>query len=160
MSQYYYTDGKERYGPFTIDQLKERNLTGETLVWKEGMSDWQPAKNQSDLNALFFATESFQAPSSLPYAPPLPEAAPKNWLVESILVTILCCLPLGIVAIVNATKVETLWNAGQRDAALKASQEAGKWVKIALITGIVVIGLYFIMIIFGVFAGLGAGLSQ
>lgn len=160
MSQYYYTDGKERYGPFTLEQLRERNLTIETLVWKEGMSDWQPAKNLSDLNSLFYAAESFQAPVSIPYTPPLPGVAPKNWLVESIIVTILCCLPFGIVAIINATKVETLWNTGQHDAALKASQEAGKWVKIGVITAVVLWGLYFILIIFGIFAGLGAGLQE
>ena len=27
---------------------------------------------------------------------------PKTWLVESILVTLFCCLPFGIVGIVNA----------------------------------------------------------
>lgn len=160
MSQYYYTDGKERYGPFSLEQLRERNLTSETLVWKEGMSDWQPAKNLSDLNSLFFSTETFQPPISIPYTPPPPGVAPKNWLVESIIVTILCCLPLGIVAIINATKVETLWNTGQHDAALKASQEAGKWVKIGLISAVVLWGLYFIAIIFGIVAGLGSGLSQ
>ena len=33
---------------------------------------------------------------------------PKNWLVESILVTLFCCLPLGIAGIINASKVEGL----------------------------------------------------
>jgi len=31
---------------------------------------------------------------------------PKNWLVESILVTLFCCLPLGIAGIINASKEE------------------------------------------------------
>ena len=30
---------------------------------------------------------------------------PKTWMAESILVTILCCLPFGIIGIVNAAKV-------------------------------------------------------
>ena len=37
---------------------------------------------------------------------------PKNWLVESILVTVLCCLPFGIAGIVNASKVEVLFLSG------------------------------------------------
>lgn len=162
MSQYYYTDGKERFGPFTLEQLREKNITGETLVWKEGMADWLPAKSVSDLNSLFYASDTFQPTSSVPFTTSVPEAPPKNWLVESILVTILCCLPLGIVGIVNATKVESLWNTGQREAALKASQEAGKWVKIGFIAGLVVIGLYILLMIFGVVAsvGLGGGLPQ
>ncbi len=161
MEQYYYTDGKERFGPFTMDQLRGRNIGLETLVWKEGMPDWVAAKNVSDLQSLFQAADTFQPPVSIPYTQPYPtEAPPKNWLIESILVTIFCCLPLGIVGIINATKVESLWNTGQRDAAIKASQEAGKWVKIGFIVGIVCIGLYLLLVFFGIMAGIGSGLSQ
>lgn len=163
MAQYYYTDGSERYGPFTFEQLRERNITPETLVWKEGMADWLPARQVPDLQSLHASTAESFAASPPPFTstgtvnPGLP---PKNWLVESILVTILCCLPLGIVGIINATKVESLWNSGQRDASLKASQEAGKWVKIAFFSGIVVMGLYILLMIFGVVAGIGAGLTE
>ncbi len=154
MSQFYYTDGKERFGPFSLEDLRGKNLTGETLIWREGLTDWVPAKTVSDLNPLFEPVDLFPPVSSVPYAPPIPETAPKNWLVESILVTILCCLPLGIVGIIHATKVETLWNTGQRAEAIKASQEAAKWVKIGFIVGIVVIGIYMLMMLFGMVAGL------
>ena len=161
MEQYYYTDGTERYGPFTIEQLRERNITGSTLVWKEGMADWLPASQVTELQSLLTPADTFSAPAIPSYAnTTTPGLPPKNWLVESILVTILCCLPLGIVGIINATKVESLWNSGQRDAALKASQEAGKWVKIAFFSGIVVIGLYLLLMVFGVIAGIGSGLAQ
>ncbi|MEO6131396.1 MAG: CD225/dispanin family protein [Saprospiraceae bacterium] len=160
MEQYYYTDGKERYGPFTMEQLKGRNVTQETLVWKEGMPDWTAAKNISDLQSLFLASESSEQLVPLPMTPPFREMPPKNWLIESIVVTICCCIPFGIVGIVNATKVETLWNSGQKDAALKASQEAGKWVKIGFITGIICIALYMILVFFGIMAGFGASMSQ
>ena len=161
MEQYYYTDGTERYGPFTIEQLRERNITGSTLVWKEGMADWLPASQVTELQSLLTPADTFSAPAIPSYAnTTTPGLPPKNWLVESILVTILCCLPLGIVGIINATKVESLWNSGQRDAALKASQEVGKWVKIAFFSGIVVIGLYLLLMVFGVIAGIGSGLAQ
>ena len=160
MAQYYYTDGKERYGPFTIEQLQERSITPETLVWKEGMADWMPARQVTELDSLLLSTPPLSPTPPIHTAVPSMGTPPKNWLVESILVTILCCLPLGIVGIINATKVESLWNTGQRDAALKASQEAGKWVKIAFFTGIVVIGLYILLMVFGVIAGIGAGLNQ
>ena len=67
---------------------------------------------------------------------------PKTWLVESILVTLFCCLPFGIVGIVNAAKVNSLWAAGQQEAAERASATAGKWTKIGFIVGIVVIIIY------------------
>lgn len=158
MAQYYYTDGKERYGPFTIEQLQERNITPETLVWKEGMADWLPARQVDELQSLL-------TPSSGPSVPPAPvftpgtggSTPPKNWLVESILVTILCCLPFGIIGIIHSTKVEAQWNTGQRAEALKSSQEAGKWVKIGFFTGLAVWTLYFLLMMFGVIAGLGFG---
>ncbi|MDQ3017399.1 MAG: CD225/dispanin family protein [Bacteroidota bacterium] len=70
------------------------------------------------------------------------------------LVTILCCLPFGIVGIIHATKVETLWNTGQRAEAIKASQDAAKWTKIGFIVGVVVIGIYMLMMVFGIVAGI------
>ena len=70
---------------------------------------------------------------------PLEEFAherPKNWLTESILVTVLCCLPFGIVGIVHAASVNTKYDAGDYEGAIKASNEAGKWTKIGFYAGL------------------------
>lgn len=67
---------------------------------------------------------------------------PKNWLAESILVTIFCCLPFGIVGIVNAAQVNSRLSAGDYEGALRASKEAGKWTKIGFFVGIAGIVLY------------------
>ena len=152
MVHYYFTDGKERFGPFTIEQLKEKNISESTLVWKDGLSDWVPARNLSDLEALFVKNPPIPPPASTAYINPTLVVPPKTWLIESILVTIFCCLPFGIVGIVNATKVETLWYSGQREA-VKASQDAAKWVKISVITWFIVVFLYFLIIILSIFTG-------
>jgi hypothetical protein len=159
MVQYYYTDGKERFGPFTLEELKDKPISPTTLIWKEGLPDWVSARDLSDLESLF--AEGSPLPPLVPtYATPVVEAPPKNWLIESILVTILCCLPLGIVGIIHATKVDTFWSTGQREEAYKASQEAGKWVKIGAISGFIAIVLYIILMVFGVFAGIvGSGME-
>jgi hypothetical protein len=154
MSKYYYTDGKERFGPFTLEDLSSRNITRETMVWMEGLADWIPAGNLAELQSLFPAVTSQVPPISTPSGSVMGEKPPKNWLVESILVTILCCLPFGIVGIIYATKVESLWNSGQRDAAIKASQDAGKWVRIGFFIGIAGIIIYILLMIFGLVAGL------
>lgn len=65
-----------------------------------------------------------------------PTVPPKNYLVESILITVLCCLPLGIVGIMNATKVEGLFAAGDFEGAQRAADEAKKWCKWGLIGAI------------------------
>ena len=69
---------------------------------------------------------------------------PKTWLVESILVTLFCCLPFGIVGIVNAAKVNSLYASGNIEVAQQASATAAKWTKIGFIVGIVVIIVYAI----------------
>lgn len=86
---------------------------------------------------------------------------PKNWLIESILVTLFCCLPLGIVGIVNAAQVSSRYASGDYDGSLRASQEAGKWTKIGFFVGIGVLVLYFIaMMFFGVAGFWGASRSN
>ena len=67
---------------------------------------------------------------------------PKTWMAESILVTIFCCLPFGIAGIVNASKVSSLYAAGDYEAAAKASANAGKWTKISFFIGIACSVLY------------------
>lgn len=65
-----------------------------------------------------------------------PMMPPKNWLVESILVTIFCCLPFGIVGIVFASQVNSKYAAGDYTGAQLASKDAGKWTKIGFFVGI------------------------
>lgn len=72
---------------------------------------------------------------------------PKTWLVESILVTLFCCLPLGIVGIIYAAKVSSLYAQGNFEEAQTASNNAGKWTKIGFGVGLAVILLYVIFIV-------------
>lgn len=161
MTQYYYTDGKERYGPFSFEELREKSLSSETLVWKEGLVDWVPAKNISELQSLFSPPEINLIPSDTPFTPPYTyEMPPKNWLVESVLVTLLCCLPFGIVGIIHAVKVETLWNYGRREEALIASREAGKWTKIGFYIGLSAIVLTFLIMIISILLGVSSALPD
>ena len=76
---------------------------------------------------------------------------PKNHLVEAILVTLFCCLPFGIVGIVNAARVESAFYSGDETEAERLSREALKWSKIGLFAGI---GVYLLYIVFVVLAGL------
>jgi len=89
------------------------------------------------------------------------QVQPKNWLVESILVTIFCCLPFGIAGIVFATQVNSKFTAGDYAGALKASQDAGRWTKIGFWIGILWVALCIIFVFFmGGLALLGVGLAN
>ena len=77
----------------------------------------------------------------------LTKRPPKTWLVESILVTLFCCLPFGIVGIINASKVESRFYAGDKEGALRASEEAGRWTQIGFWVGIIVAIIYFLIMV-------------
>lgn len=61
------------------------------------------------------------------YERPQPQGAPpENYLIFAILMTIFCCWPVGIFAIIKATKVKELWALGDYAGAQKASDDAKK----------------------------------
>ncbi|MBK6870052.1 MAG: CD225/dispanin family protein [Kineosporiaceae bacterium] len=70
---------------------------------------------------------------------------PENYLVWAILTTVLCCLPAGIVSIVQAAKVNDLYDAGRHTEAMVAAQSAKKWAVISALSTIVVIGLSIVV---------------
>jgi hypothetical protein len=74
---------------------------------------------------------------------------PKNWLVESILVTLMCCLPFGIAGIVFASRVEGKHYAGDIEGAQRDADEAKKWTKIGFFCGLAVVVLYLALMVFG-----------
>jgi predicted secreted protein len=84
------------------------------------------------------------------YPPQQPAGqAPNNYLVWSILVTLFCCLPLGIVAIVKSSQVNGLWAQGQYAEAQAAANSAKKFVTWSAIIGVVVIVIYGILMAVG-----------
>lgn len=64
MAQFYLADGDNRKGPFPAEQLAAQGLTADTLVWREGMADWQPASAVAELRPYLPAQQpaQFQQP--------------------------------------------------------------------------------------------------
>ncbi|MGV8964074.1 MAG: CD225/dispanin family protein [Candidatus Saccharimonadaceae bacterium] len=91
-----------------------------------------------------------------PPPPPQPHfpQRPKTWLVESILVTILCCLPFGIVGIINAAKVNSLYDQGMYDESIRVSKNAKRWTMYGLIAGIIYLIIVIIMMLAGGFSSM------
>ena len=129
MKQYYIIRNDQQAGPYTLEELAAMEITPDTVVWTEGMTDWAPAREVSELNSLF--TRSVQTPPSYG-APAAPQyhrepqysrppqyntpaeqpPMPPTYLAWSIAVTILCCLIGGIVAIVYSSQVSSRYIAG------------------------------------------------
>ncbi|MGH8893164.1 MAG: CD225/dispanin family protein [Actinomycetes bacterium] len=72
---------------------------------------------------------------------------PPNYLVWSILSTVLCCLPLGIASIVFAAQVNGKFAAGDIAGAQEASRKAKQFAIWSAVAGLVVGVLYLILAI-------------
>lgn len=51
----------QQAGPFSFDQLVQKGISPETLVWKQGMADWAPAWKVEELKAVLEAIEANQS---------------------------------------------------------------------------------------------------
>lgn len=52
MKQYYFSNGQEPSGPFTLDEMSKHSFTPDSLVWYEGMSEWLPANELAEIRLL------------------------------------------------------------------------------------------------------------
>lgn len=82
--------------------------------------------------------------------PPLP----KNYIVWSVLVTVLCCFVPGIVAIIFSSQVTSKYYSGDYEGARRASRNAEIWIIISFVLGVISSTLYLpFMLISGGFFG-------
>lgn len=124
--EYYIVRDNRRLGPFSPEHLKEEGIGPDTKVWRDGLDGWTRAGELPELDGITVGC----------VPPPLPDTAdetekdagrppmPKTWLAESIIVTLVCCLPFGVAGIVYATQVESDYIAGRYDTAARKSVKA------------------------------------
>jgi len=53
MEDYYFHDGNEQCGPFTLEELKEQSIKRDTRVWNKDMKDWTRAGDLPELHSIF-----------------------------------------------------------------------------------------------------------
>lgn len=56
MIKFYVLDNNQQKGPFSENELKSMLLTNDTLVWREGMENWDYAKNIEELKIYIIST--------------------------------------------------------------------------------------------------------
>ena len=169
MRQYYYlTPQNEQKGPVDASQLPAYGVTAKTMVWAQGMPQWVPAGSVDELMSIIPPTTTAvppqpnpapqaaaapQAPQSVVYVqtsgagaaaqPAMPK--PSNNMVLAILSTLFCCLPLGVVSIIYASKVDNLYSAGDYAGALSASKSARTWAIIGAVGALVISVIYLLI---------------
>ena len=151
--KYYMHIGGQQVGPYEENELPSHGLTASTMVWREGMPDWVAASQVPELSHLLPPIQ--QPPSYQPqpgYGPQQPYGArppmPATYLVWAILATLLCCMPFGIVSIVKASQVSSLYYQGNYAEARAASRAARNWaIASAVSSGAIV--LVYVAVFFG-----------
>lgn len=171
--QWYYSKNGTQLGPVEEGELRAKIASGEIsstdLVWREGLTDWLPSAKVPELAGTAAVAPSPYSPPAppvqgavtpSPYTPPVApvpgavSANIPNYLWQSIVVTIFCCWPFGIPAIVFAAKVDGLKARGDIAGAMAASKSAKMWCNVAAGVWIVLVVLWVIL------AGLGAAFSS
>jgi len=168
--QWYYSNNGSQLGPVSTEVLKGMIADGRVkltdLVWREGMSDWLPVSSVSELTPSSInppvqsssqvappvsgTPNPYQAPAtphSMTQAPGYQGVDIPNYLWQSIVVTLFCCLPTGIAAIVYASKVNSLKMIGDIHGAKAASESAKTWCWVSF-----GLGLAFVILRLFVFA--------
>lgn len=171
MKKFYYSDGVNELGPFSYEELKQKKITKDHLVWFAPMKEWQPAGSVDELKGLFTSINISKptkpsSPTEIGNISQKPNFGntdtpdildsqstferPTNYLWQSIVVTIISScnifsLPFAIAGIVNATKVNPAYSSGDYARAERASKMAKQWTTVAFVIWCVYFVLGFLM---------------
>lgn len=143
-------------GPYSKEEIAAMNLPSATPVWYEGLAQWIPAcqapaladifdpgverqpestaepRQQQTVCAVGDGVEVCAARASAPAA-----RRPATFLGWSILLTLCCCTPFSIAAIVTGAITNTRYGRGDYDGARRMSRATEWLVIIAITLGIV-----------------------
>ncbi len=158
--EWFYSQNGTQHGPVTEAELSAMiangTVTSSDLAWHKEMNDWKPIHSLSILppqsqnpptvpiQASPYQTPVSQTPVAQPTAVPQHAVNVPNYLWQSIVVTLFCCLPFGVVAIVKASKVDSQVKAGDYNGAVASSNSAKTWCWVSFGVGLVVNLLYII----------------
>jgi hypothetical protein len=90
-------------------------------------------------------------PGAQQYAPQMP----PTYMLQAVLATMFCCMPMGIMAIVKASQVSSAWSMGDAATAQQRSNEARTWINWSVIGSLIFGAAYFVLILL---AGIGGAI--
>lgn len=73
MRLYFYAENDQQFGPFNLEELKTKRLKKSTLIWTEGMPNWEKAEEIAELKSII-----------IPEPPPLPKKQTNTANIETI----------------------------------------------------------------------------
>ena len=123
-----------------------------------GNNDQQRENNNLD-NINSYSTIPPEVPPTTPQGTHIPNESsipplkPSNWLWQSIVATILCCLPFGIVGIVFAARVDSLYYNRRYAEAEASAKKAKTWTLVAVGAGLIYLVIWIILMLTGSMPG-------
>lgn len=146
-----------RVGPLAPEELAKFPLTPDTPVWHDGLPDWVTCAELPELAYRFSHVTPPPPPSAAAACPPPqppavpvietepiaetviettvteePVPCPPTYMTWSIVATVLCCLPIGVVGIIFASKVTTAWRMGD----FRKAEKYSEWTQWCIILSI------------------------
>ena len=153
---YFYIEEGLQRGPVAIDQLPGL-ITPQTLVWREGMAEWMIADRIPEVHALLSTAGSvtadapqqptYPAPPAIPAAssPLYLPAKPNNYLIWSILLTVLCGSIPGLIGIALGITCNQKYAEGDYKGAELASSMAKNCLIVSVVFSLILLGVLTMM---------------
>lgn len=167
---FYLNSNNEQAGPISPTEFDRYGVNESSMIWKQGMPNWmragqipellpylRPSTPPPPVGGNRYKNNSYHSGGNVPsgdygrngfnngsqYKP----MKPDNNMIWAILSTVLCCLPFGIYAIIQASKVNGLYNSGNYAEAQAMADSAKKWAGVGAIIGLVGSVIYALLLI-------------
>lgn len=158
MKIWIHIDGAQE-GPYTLEELPLDRMTDQTPVWYDGLSDWTVAGKAPATAHLFqLKNDSFSEEKEShqnEYVELKPEQVrsqskevkkcPPTFFAWSIILTLICCNPVGIIPIVTGFYTRSRWHNQNFESARKLSNITEWWVMITIVTSLMLAPLSLLL---------------
>lgn len=154
---YFFLENGVQRGPVTAEDLI-RVITPQTLIWCEGMESWTAASLVPGIHSLLTSNETVPGGAERVIGTPPPSvgisagsvtvpAKPNNYLVWSILLTLLCGSIPGIVGIALGITCNQRYAEGDYEGAELASSMARNCILVSVVLAVILLGVVLMMFV-------------
>ena len=139
-------EGSYQNDPYKSVNQEQNTSYGEPNNYEYGQGYGQQNQNYNQQNQGYYQQNNFNG---------MPQK-PVNWvpyLILSIISTLCCCLPFGVVGIVFSAKINSAMLAGNLEEAQNNAKMARIWIIVSFAIGILTWLIYMILIVTGAVSG-------
>ena len=139
-------EGSYQNDPYKSVNQEQNTSYGESNNYEYGQGYGQQNQNYNQQNQGYYQQNNFNG---------MPQK-PVNWvpyLILSIISTLCCCLPFGVVGIVFSAKINSAMLAGNLEEAQNNAKMARIWIIVSFAIGLLTWLIYMVLIVTGAVSG-------